>query len=111
MNNNMELLKRKEEPVLAIWSERGDKAVDDLHTQFAWSIRRLYRQPNTCPDDYWSRAKYLSQVVPNVFQIKDDLMFLSPAVKNKLRGHDSARGDQLLENHSKWRGKFLCPEQ
>ena len=34
-----------EDPVLTTWSPRGEKAVDDNHTEFAWDIRRLVKQP------------------------------------------------------------------
>ena len=33
-----------EDPVLVTWSPRGEKAVDDNHSHFAWGIRRLAKR-------------------------------------------------------------------
>ena len=54
-----------EDPILATWSPRGEKAVDDNHSQFAWEIRRLVKQPNADPKVYWAKAKYKMKVEPN----------------------------------------------
>jgi hypothetical protein len=55
-----------EEPVLVTWSSRGEKAVDDNHTEFAWEVRRMVKQPNAHPKEYWSQAKYKMKVEPNL---------------------------------------------
>jgi hypothetical protein len=52
-----------EDPVLVTWSPRGEKAVDDNHSQFAWGILRMVTQANKV---YWSQAKYKMKVEPNL---------------------------------------------
>lgn len=39
---------------------------DDNHTVFAWTARRMYRNPNADPASYWPEAKYELDVKPNV---------------------------------------------
>ena len=83
---------QKEGPVLRVWSDRGEKAVDDLHNVFAWNIRQLVRQPNLCPEEYWSRAKYPTQIVPNLGEALYLRHMMALGVCNKALewGHDLA---------------------
>ena len=55
-----------EDPIMVTWSPRGEKAVDDNHATFSLSIRRLMKQPNEDPKVYWSKAKYLLKIEPNL---------------------------------------------
>ena len=61
-----EMKELPEDPVLVTCSPRGEKAVDDNHSQFAWEIRRLVKQPNADPKVYWAQAKYKMKVEPNL---------------------------------------------
>ena len=57
------------------------------------------------------RSKQQQDGTEGVFQFKDDLMFLGPADKNKVARPLLHLGNQWPETQSKWREKFLCPEQ
>ena len=72
-----------EDPILATWSLRGEKTVDDNHSQFAWEIRRLVKQPNADPKVYW-------KVEPNLREslFLQHLMPLGLSSKALGWGHD-----------------------
>ena len=57
---------RPEVPIKVTWSGEGEKLVDDNHTKFAWSVRRLYKQPNRAPCEYWKEAAYEMDIKPNL---------------------------------------------
>ena len=52
-----------EEPVVIEVKAEGP---DDNHKKFCWAMRRLYKNPNARPEDYWAEAKYPLKVVPNL---------------------------------------------
>ena len=83
---------KKEEPILWVCSDRGEKAVCDLHNVVAWNMRQVFRQPNLCPEEYWSRAKYPIQIVPNLSEglFLQHLMSLGICNKALEWGHDLA---------------------
>ena len=51
---------------LELWSEEGEELKDNNYDVLSWQPRRLYRQPNRAPKDYWSEAKYPIEVKPNL---------------------------------------------
>ena len=55
-----------EVPIKVTWSDEGEKLVDDNHTKFAWSVRRLYKQPNRAPCEYFKEAAYEMDIKPNL---------------------------------------------
>jgi hypothetical protein len=79
-----------EDPVLATWSPKGENAVDDNHKDFAWEIRRSYKQPNADPRVYWAKAKYRMKVEPNLREslFLHHLMPLGLSSKALGWGHD-----------------------
>ena len=79
-----------ESPIMVTWSPRGEKALDDNHSTFSWSIRRLMKQPNEDPKVYWSKAKYLLKIEPNLREslFLHHLMPLGLSSKALGWGHD-----------------------
>ena len=59
---------RPEDPIKVTWSEEGELLEDDNHQLFAWSCRRLYKQPNCEPRKYWEQANYSMQISPNLHE-------------------------------------------
>ena len=57
---------RPENPIKVTWSGVGELLVDDNHQKFAWSVRRLYKQPNCAPSEYWEKADYEMEITPNL---------------------------------------------
>ena len=59
--------KEKPDPVkMEVWSAEGEELKDNNHDVLAWTPRRLYRQPNQNPQEYWKEAKYPTEVKPNL---------------------------------------------
>ena len=81
---------RPDKPVLVVWSEMGEQAVDNNHDVFAWAARRQYRQPNSEPCKYWDDAKYVLEVKPNLREglYLTHLMPLGLSAKALSWGHD-----------------------
>ena len=50
-------------PTLEVINIQGS---DDNHRQFCWELRRMYKQPNAKPEDYWMVSKYPLNVSPNL---------------------------------------------
>ena len=59
--------KERPDPVkMEVWSTKGEELLDNNHDVLAWTPRRLYRQPNQNPQEYWKEAKYPTEVKPNL---------------------------------------------
>ena len=79
-----------EDPILEVWSPRDEKAVDDNHNKYAWAVRRMVKQPNADPKNYWDQAKYKMQIKPNLREglFLQHLMPLGLSAKALGWGHD-----------------------